>query len=134
MATITPTFSKPLRITATVVRYLLGVIFAFFGLNGFFQFLPTPAMDGAAAAFMGGLGAASYFFPVLKALEVVAGALLLTGRYVPLAIAILGPITLQIFFFHLFLTPINPVAFIVFLGNIFLAFAYKENFSGVFAK
>ncbi|MEM9327878.1 MAG: DoxX family protein [Bacteroidota bacterium] len=134
MSTITPTFPKPLRITATVLRYLLGLIFFVFGLNGFFQFLPNFELQGTALAYMQGLMAAAYFFPLLKGLEVVAGLFLLTNRYVPLGIAILGPITLQIFLFHTFLTPPNPVAFLVFFGNIFLAVAYKEHFQGIFQK
>ena len=134
MSAITQSFSKPLRITATVVRYLLGVIFFVFGLNGFLGFIPQPPLDGAAATYMGGLAASGYFFPVLKAIEVLAGILLLSGFYIPLALALLGPITLHIFLFHTALTPINPVAVLVFGGNIFLAFAYKEYFQGIFSR
>ena len=134
MAEITQTFSKPLRIATTVVRYLLGVIFLVFGLNGFFQFLPNFELGGNALAYMQGLMAASYFFPVLKGLEVISAVMLLTNRYVPLATAILGPITLHIFLFHVFLTPPNPVSILVFGGNILLAFAYKDNFKGLFAQ
>ena len=134
MSNLNPSLSKPLRITAIVLRYLLGVIFLFFGLNGFFQFIPNFEVTGAAATYMQGLGAAPYFFPLLKGLEVIAAIFLLTGRYIPLGIAILGPISLHIFLFHVFLTPLNPVAILVLLGDAFLAYAYKEHFSGIFAK
>lgn len=133
MSDITQSFSKPLRITATVVRYLLGVIFFVFGLNGFINFLPPPEITGPAGVFMGGMAATGYLFPLVKGLEVVAGALLLSGFYVPLSIAILGPITLNIFLFHT-LTPLNPVAIVVFVGNIFLVFAYKDYFKSIFSK
>ncbi len=134
MSSITSSFSKPLRITATVLRYLLGVIFLVFGLNGFLNFIPQPPMEGDALSFMGGLMAAGYFFPLLKATEVLCGILLLTGFYVPLAVAVLGPITLNIFLVHTFLLPPNPVSILVFAGNIFLAFAYKDHFKGIFEK
>lgn len=134
MSSMSSSLSKPMKTVATVFRYLMGAVFLVFGLNGFLNFIPAPDLPLKAQAFMGGLGAAPYFFPMLKGLEVVSGALLLSGRYVPLAIAILGPITLNIFLFHLTLTPINPVAFIVFIGNLFLAYAYSDHFKGVFAK
>jgi Na+/H+-translocating membrane pyrophosphatase len=51
------------------------------------------------------LASAGYFFPVLKATEVVAGLLLLTGIAAPVALVVLAPITLQIFLFHAALTP-----------------------------
>lgn len=54
---------------------------------------------------MSALLATGYFFPVLKVTEIVSGALLLSGFFVPLALVILAPITLQIFLFHLVLTP-----------------------------
>lgn len=103
---------------ATGSRYLLGLIYFVFGLNGFLQFIPAPpTMPEGAMAFMGGMMAAPYFFPVLKGTEVICGALLLSGFAVPLALVILAPITLQIFLFHSFLTPglenvIMPLAMI----------------------
>ncbi len=134
MSAITDSFSKPLRITATVVRYLLGIIFLVFGLNGFLNFIPQPPMEGDPATFMGGLMVAGYFFPLLKGVETLCGVLLLSGFYVPLAIAVLGPITLNIFLVHTFLLPPNPVSILVFVGNIFLAVAYKEHFKGIFER
>ncbi|WP_374076029.1 DoxX family membrane protein [Bdellovibrio bacteriovorus] len=87
-------------------RIILGLIFFVFGLNGFLNFIPAPpTMPEGAMAFMTGMMAAPYFFPVLKGTEVICGALLLSGFAAPLALVILAPITLQIFFFHSFLTP-----------------------------
>lgn len=127
--------TKSMRIAATVVRYLMGLIFVVFGLNGFLNFIPTPPMEGDLGTFMGGLVASGYFFPLLKSTEIIAGALLLSGFYVPLAIAVLGPITLNIFFTHAAMEPSGlPMAIFVFVGNIFLAYAYRENFKGIFQK
>ncbi len=134
MSAMSSSLSKPMKTTATVFRYLLGAVFLIFGLNGFFNFLPAFDVPLKAQAFMGGLSAAPYFFPLLKGLEVLAGVFLLSNRFVPLAIAILGPITLNIFLFHLTLTPINPVAFVIFLGNLFLVYAYQDHFKGIFQK
>lgn len=89
----------------TAARLALGAIFTVFGLNGFFNFLSMPAPTGLAAAFLGGLGASGYMFPLIKGTEVVAGILLLSNRFVPLALTILAPIVLNIVAFHLFLAP-----------------------------
>jgi uncharacterized membrane protein YphA (DoxX/SURF4 family) len=88
-----------------VARILLGLIFFVFGLNGFLHFIPMPPMPEEAGALMGALAATGYFFPVLKITEIVSGALLLSGLFVPLALILLAPIVVQIFLFHAVLAP-----------------------------
>ena len=127
--------TKGIRIAALVIRYLMGLIFFVFGLNGFLNFLPQPELTAEGQTFMGGLFAAGYFFPLLKGIEVIAGALLLSGFYVPLAIALLGPITLNIFLMHVAIEPAGiPMAIFVFFGNLFLAYAYRDHYKAIFAK
>lgn len=123
---------------ATGSRYLLGLIYFVFGLNGFLQFIPAPpTMPEGAMAFMGGMMAAPYFFPVLKGTEVICGALLLGGFAVPLALVILAPITLQIFLFHSFMTPglenvIMPVVMIAL--HVLAATTYWDLYKPLFKK
>ena len=92
----------------TGARLLLGLIYFVFGLNGLLNFLPSPPMPETAMGFLEGLVKSGYFLPVLAATQTLAGFLLLTGFAAPLALVILAPITLQIFLFHLFLTPGLP--------------------------
>ena len=89
----------------TGARLALGAIFTIFGLNGFLNFLPQPAHSGLAAVFVGGLAASGYMFPLIKATELAMGLLLLSNRFVPLALTILAPIVVNIVAFHLFLAP-----------------------------
>lgn len=116
-----------------VARILLGLIFFVFGLNGFLQFLPKPPMPEEAGALMGALAATGYFFPVLKITEVVAGALLLSGMFVPLALILLSPIVVQIVLFHAVLAPGGvalPIVIVVlqaYLGFI----AYRSSFDSI---
>ena len=127
--------SKGLRIAATVVRYLIGLIFLVFSLAFFFQFFEMPAPEGAAGAFMGALFGSGYFFQMLKVFELLASIMLLTGLYRALGIAILAPITLNIFMFHAVLAQDGlPMGAFLFLGIIFLAWAHRENFKGIFTK
>jgi hypothetical protein len=44
-----------MKIASTIARYLLGVVFLTFGLNGFLHFIPMPPPTGVAAQFFGAL-------------------------------------------------------------------------------
>src|ERR1700692_1611898 len=78
--------------TATAIaRYLAGMIFLVFGLNGFLNFIPLPPPGGVAGQFMGALYASNYLWGIF-AFQVIAGVLLLTNRYGPLAVAVLAPV------------------------------------------
>ena len=113
-------------------RFALGLVFFVFGLNGFLHFLPQPPMTGPAGAFLGALAASGYLFPLLKATEVLGGALLLSGFFVPLALTLLAPVIVNIVAFHLFLAPGNYVVVgIVLASELFLAWTYRASFAGV---
>jgi putative oxidoreductase len=84
----------------TAARILLGVIFLVFSLNYWLQFLPIPGQpEGSHGAnFMGAIFATK-FLTVVKVLELVAAVLLISGRYINLALFLLGPIIINIRFF-----------------------------------
>ena len=120
--------------SVTAARVVLGVVFVVFGLNGFLHFLPQPPPPPGALAFMGGLASTGYFFPLLKATEVVGGALLLAG-FVPIALTLLAPIIVNIVAFHAFLAPGNwPVVGIVLASEIYLAIVHRASFAPLFAR
>jgi uncharacterized membrane protein YphA (DoxX/SURF4 family) len=112
-------------------RLLLGLIFTVFGLNFFLHFLPTPPPPSPrAAAFGGALFASGYLFPLLKVTEIVAGLLLLTGRFVPLALTLLAPIVVNILGFHLFLAHAGlPLPLVVLAAELYLAWCYRAAFA-----
>lgn len=83
-----------------MLRILMGLVFAGSGV-AFFA-MPTPEIPpGPMADFFKGMAATGYFFYLLKATEIVCGLLLLAGRFVPLALVVLAPVILNIFFVHL---------------------------------
>ena len=89
-------------------------------------------MSGPPADFLGALIATGYLFPRLKGTEVVAGALLLSGRLVPLALTVLAPVVVNIVGIHLFLAPSGlPVPLVVVALGVFLAWSYRSAFAGV---
>jgi len=119
----------------TVARVALGLVFFVFGLNGFLHFLPQPPAPPRAMAFAGALFASGYFFPLLKSVEVAAGALLLGGVLVPFALTLLAPIIVNIVAFHLFLAPGNyAVVGIVVASEIYLAIVHRAAFAPLFAR
>lgn len=121
-----------MRHIPTVARVLLGLVFFVFGLNFFLHFIPQPPPPPAAASFAGALFASGYFFVMLKVIEVVSGALLLSNRFVPLVLTVLAPIVVNIFAFHLFLEPSGlPVAIFVVALEIYLAWAYRDAYRSV---
>jgi len=76
---------------------------------------------------MMGLGKSGCFFPFLKACEILAGALLLIGVFVPFALVLLAPIIANIVMFHHFLvpaglTPIIIIIIIIVTLEVYLAF------------
>jgi putative oxidoreductase len=112
-----------MRELTIVIRLLFGSLFIITGLNGFFHFLPNPVMIGKEQEFVLGLMASGYFFPLLMGTQVICGVLLVTGAFVPLAIVALAPIVVNIFLFHLFVSPKGlPIAIIVCAFEIYLAF------------
>ncbi len=108
-------------------RILLGLIFFVFGLNFFLHFIPQPPPSGPAGAFAGAMFATGYLFVLVKVVEIASGVLLLAGRFVPLALAILAPIVINILFFHAFLAPAGiPLPIIVLALELFLAWSYRS--------
>jgi len=85
----------------TAARILLGIIFLVFSANYWLHFIPIPpAAEGSpAAGFMGAIYG-SGFLTLVKVLELVAAVLLLSGRYINLALTLLGPIVVNILLFH----------------------------------
>jgi putative oxidoreductase len=122
------------RSLPTIARLGLGLVFFVFGLNGFLHFLPTPPPSARALPFVGGLLGAGYFFPLLKSLEVAAGFALLANRFVPLALAVLAPIIVNIAAFHLFLSPGNyPVVAFILAAELYLAWSNRGAYAPMLA-
>jgi putative oxidoreductase len=112
-----------MKIAVLIARILLGLIFVFFGLNGFLNFLHAQLPGGVAGQFLGAMFVSHYLLAI-AAFQVIGGALLLIGRYVALGLTILAPILVNILLFHITMAPgILPgivatiLWFIVFAGH-----------------
>lgn len=113
----------------TAARILLGLAFTVFGLNFFLHFLPQPAIEPAAGAFVGALVAGKYL-TVVKVIEVVAGVALLANVFVPLSLALLAPPLVGIVVFHAVYAPSGLILpFILVALEVYLAWAYRSAFA-----
>jgi putative oxidoreductase len=124
-----------MKIAALIARILLGLVFTVFGLNAFLGFIPTPPLpSGLAGQFIGALFASHYVY-VVSAVQLAGGVLLLVNRYVPLALVLLGPVIVNIFFFHVLMdwTGLPTAILVVLLWGI-LAFRHRQHFSGIFVQ
>ena len=116
-----------------VARALLGLAFTVFGANALLGFMPTPPVAPAAGAFLGALGATGYLLPLLVAVEVGAGLMLLAGRAVPLALVLLAPVLVNVVAFHLFLDPAGlPLPLVLLAVELYLAWTHREAFAPLF--
>src|SRR6478736_583286 len=121
-----------MKILNKVSRFLLGVIFLTFGLNGFLHFIPMPPPAGVAGQFFGALFV-SQLYVVIFALQIVPAVLLLLNRYVPLALTILAAIIFNILSFHILMAPAGlPLAIFVAVLWVVVFINVRQAFSGLF--
>jgi hypothetical protein len=122
-----------MKIVLLISRILLGLLFTVFGLNGFLHFIPMPPPQGVAGQFMGTLFVSHYLVPIF-ALQTIGGVLLLANRFVPLALAILAPIIVNIVIFHVTMDP-KGLGLALVTVALWAMLAYRERaaFAGLFA-
>ena len=72
-----------MKIVSVIARYLLGLMFTVFGLNGFLNFIHQPPPSNPLAIQFFVAISASHFAVFLFAMQVIGGLLLLSGFFVP---------------------------------------------------
>ncbi len=114
------------------VRILLGLPFLVFGLNGILHFMKAPPMTGDAGLFADLLAKHNYM-TFVALLQVIGGLLLLVGRFIPLALVILGPILVNILLFHFLLEPRGvAIGLVLTVFELVLISVYRRSFRGLF--
>ena len=123
-----------MKIVSKIARYLLGLIFLTFGLNGFLHFIPLPPPTGVAGQFLGAIFV-SRLYVVLFLLQIVPALLLLANRYVPLALTILGAIVFNILCIHIFMAPAGlPLALLVTILWFLTAWSVQSSFAPILQR
>lgn len=120
---------------AKIARYILALALIFFGANGFLQFAPAPEFLPRAMEFLGALFVTGYMFPLLNIVFLLVALMLLTNKYVPFALVLLAPITLNVILFHVFLDfSSGTMGFVVALLNIYLMSVHVDAYRPMFHR
>jgi putative oxidoreductase len=123
-----------MKIASLIARIIMGLIFVIFGFNGFLHFIPGPLPPGLAGQFLSALIQSHYVWLVSGA-EIIGGALVLAGRYIPLGLAILAPVIVNIDAFHVFLMPAEAqIAILITLCWIIAFIPVRQHFAGLFVQ
>jgi putative oxidoreductase len=123
----------PVKIVATIARYLLGLIFLFFGSNLLFHFLPNPPMPSGPMADFSLAMAKSHYTVAVGFFQVAPAILLLINRYVPLALTVLAAELVNILTFHITMQPAGlPMALVVSILWVLVFLRVTGAFSGIF--
>jgi len=122
-----------MKIATIVAQVLMGLVFVVFGSNAFLHFIPAVLPPGQAGEFLTILFASKWVL-FIGGVQVVGGALVLSNRFVPLGLTLLGPVIVNILLFHGLLSHVGwqPGVVMAILW-IFLFSRYKKNFAGIFA-
>jgi len=126
-----------MKLAVVIARILLGFIFAFFGSNLILGFLKMHAMPPGDAASFSAILARHHFMTFVGLLMVVAGILLLVGRFVPFALTLLGPILVNILLYHALIDPEAGVGaaipgLVATALELFLIAVYRKSFYSLF--
>jgi uncharacterized membrane protein YphA (DoxX/SURF4 family) len=123
-----------MKIVSVIARYLLGLMFTVFGLNGFLNFIHQPPPTNPLAVQFFGAISASHFAAFFFAIQVIGGLLLLSGFFVPLALTVLAAELYNILAFHLTLAPASIApALVASVLWVLVFLQYRNCFNGVLA-
>jgi putative oxidoreductase len=123
-----------MKAVSIIARYLLGLMFAVFGLNGFLNFINQPPPTNPLALQFFVAISASHFAAFFFAVQLIGGLLLLSGFFVPLALTLLAAELYNILAFHVTLAPASiapALAASVLWVLVFLQ--YRESFKSIFS-
>jgi len=122
-----------MKIVSIIARYLLGLMFTVFGLNGFLNFIHQPPPANPLALQFFGAVFASHFAAFFFAIQLLGGLLLLSGFFVPLALTLLAAELYNILAFHLTLAPGIAPGLVACVLWVLVFLQYRDSFSGVLA-
>src|ERR1700757_5018511 len=123
-----------MKTVSIIARYLLGLIFTVFGLNGFLNFIHQPPPTNPLAIQFFIAISSSHFAAFFFAMQLIGGLLLLSGFFVPLALTLLAAELYNILAFHLTLAPASIGPALVAAALWILVFLqYRASFKDVLA-
>lgn len=131
-----------MRISVAVSRALMGLPLFVFGANAFIGFMPMPntippdegGFSLPAYTVLNQFWDSGFVMHTVCLTHTLVGAALLANRFVPLALAVHLPITLQMVLFHIVLDPSTGImAYMICALNVFLMIAYRKAYVSLLA-
>lgn len=123
-----------MKIVSIISRYLLGLIFTVFGLNGFLNFIHQPPPTNPLTIQFLVAVSSSHFAAFFFAVQLIGGLLLLSGYFVPLALTVLAAELYNILAFHITLAPASiPPALVACVLWVLVFLQYRKSFKGILA-
>jgi hypothetical protein len=118
-----------MKIATLIIRILLGAFMVFAFVAYFFELFDAEAPTGSMLTFMNGIMASKYLLPLAKAVELIVGISLLSGKFMKVTLLALLPISINIFLIHT-VTQVSevPVAIFVLGANLFLIYAHWDSY------
>lgn len=117
------------KTATTALRILFGLHFFLNGLNFFLHFFNIPLPHNPVAVnFVKAMNDTGIVFEAVKVVEVTTGIALLVNRFVPLALVVALPVSVNVFFVDVFLVGTWFGGYVLGIGtlllNVLLLFAY----------
>lgn len=113
-------------------RILEGLVFLIFGLNAILHLFSMPLPTGDALTWFG-IMVTHHWMNFVAVVQLIAGLLLLVGRFVPLALTLLAPVIVNILLYHALLWPHGyGFAILVLILELFLLAVYWRSFLPLF--
>src|SRR5580698_9224789 len=123
-----------MKMASIIARYLLGLLFTVFGLNGFLNFIHQPPPANPLAIQFFAAISSSHFAAFFFAVQLIGGLLLLSGLFVPLALTLLAAELYNILAFHLTLAPASIApALVASVLWVLVFLQYRASFRDVLA-
>lgn len=104
---------------------IFGLFWLIFGLNNFLNFFPIPEPSEQGAKFLNALNETGYAMPMVYGIQILAGAMLLTRKFIHFALLMLAPIVANIILYDLFLNPSGLVIGLI-ITALYLALVFER--------
>lgn len=114
-----------------VVSLLFGLMMINAGLNKFFHYMPVPDdVPSQMKKLMSALLEIGWLLPLVAAVEIVGGILVITNKFRGLGAIILLPIMVGILLTNIFTIPTGlPIAVALFFVNLWILWENKEKYA-----
>ncbi len=123
-----------MKIVVVIARILLGLIFAFFGANLMFHFLPNPPIPPGVLKDFNTVMFTTHYIEVVGFFQLLGGFLLLINRYTAVGLIILAAIIVNILTTHTLVMHGTglPIPILVVILWLIVFWSVRPAFAGVF--